>query len=453
MSTTIVEQCHIAPSPGAPAEQILKLLHFDIQFLPFPPRTSLFFYNLKSSQSHFLNTIVPNFKNSLSLTLKHFPSFAGKIVVPSKSDNISIPISKYVSGQDYYPLTIAVSNADFINTTQNHEKFHLAHELPTAIISDSSETMFSVAAAQLTLFPNEGVCVAFSLHHAIGDGPIAAFFLQMLSSINRLNGRMDRMLDEKVLPSYERDVIRDGDRLAVESWRYVKTIMRTYTKPLSLGTNEVRATFVLSKEQMQMLKNVVPGRVSSFTLACAHLWTCLARSAAAAGEVAADDEPKYLCFGADCRGRLDPPLPNAYFGNCLAFVVAESSNKRLRGRDGLLAAVKAIKEAVQTAVGSKNEIMDSSLESFKQFTKRVGKKKMHLVAGSPAMDLYSVDFGWGRPIHIGDGHDRGGVSLLFKSRESEGGLEFGVSMEKVKMDAFAGFFYEGLETDKLRSKI
>ncbi|KAL3613122.1 hypothetical protein CASFOL_043036 [Castilleja foliolosa] len=452
MITTIVEQCHIAPSPGAPAHQILKLLHFDIQFLPFPPRTSLFFYNLKSSQSHFLNTIVPNFKNSLSLTLKHFPSMAGKIVVPSKSDNISIPISKYIFGQDYYPLTIAVSKSDFINTMQNHKHFpDLVPELPPATISDSSETEFSVAAIQLTLFPNEGVCVAFSLLHAIGDGPIAANFAHMLSSINRLNGRMDRILAEKDLPFYERDVIRDGDRIAVESWRYVKTIMRSLAGS-SLSTNEVRATFVLSKEQMQMLKNVVPGRVSSFTVACAHLWTCLARSAAAAGEeVAADDEPKYLCFGADCRGRLDPPLPNAYFGNCLAFVVAESSNKKLiRGRDGLLAAVKAIKEAVQTAVGSQNEIMDSSLESFKQFTKKVGKKKMHLVAGSPSMDLYSVDFGWGRPIHIGDVHDRLGVSFLFKSRESEGGLEFGMSMEKVKMDKFAGFFYA---MDKLRCKI
>ncbi|GFP79914.1 anthocyanin 5-aromatic acyltransferase [Phtheirospermum japonicum] len=378
-----------------------------------------------------------------------------------------MPVSHYVAGQDYFPLTIAISNADFVYLTGYHfrdnDQFHdFVPRLPPATISDSSTIKFPVAAIQVTLFPNQGVCVGFTFLHAIGDGATAVHLIEMWASINRFNGDDSHLLalGEKCLPFYERDVIRDGDRLAMESWRYMKTLLPTTTTTLSsavsLPTHEFRATFVLSKTQIQKLKNLIPDgedRVSSFTVACAHLWTCLVRSAAAAGEEVADDEPEYIGFAADCRGRLDPPLPDTYFGNCLIFVMAESTNRKLRGSEGFLVAAEAVREAVRKAVGDEKAIMDHSFKSIQEMIERLGKR-MHSVAGSPGFDFYTIDYGWGRPIKFDciQG-DHVGLSFFSKSRESQGGIQIGVSMPKAKMDAFAAFFNQGLATDKLWCKI
>ncbi|GFP79913.1 anthocyanin 5-aromatic acyltransferase [Phtheirospermum japonicum] len=466
MTTTIVEQCQVAPLSGAPTEQLLKLLHVDILFLHYPPLKSLLFYSFQCSESHFLDTIVPNLKNSLSLTLKHFPPMAGKLVIPINSDNNSMPVSHYVAGQDYFPLTIAISNADFVNLTgyqsrDNDQFLDFVPQLPRATISDSSTAKFPVAAVQVTLFPNQGVCVGFTIHHAICDGATGVRLMKMWASINRFNGDDSHLLalGEKCLPFYERDVIRDGDRLAMESWSYMKTLLPTTTTTLSsavsLPTHAIRATFVLSRAQIQKLKNLIPAgedRVSSFTVACAHLWTCLARSAAAAGEEVADDEPEYFCIPVDCRRRLDPPLPDTYFGNCSKIVIADSTNGKLKGGEGFLAAAKAIGEAIQKGLSDEKGIMDGSLKSFQELLKGIGKR-MHLVAGSPGFDYYTADYGWGRPIKFDYLQSRVEVSFFGKSRESQGGIEICVLMPKFKMDAFAAFFNQGLTTDMLWCKL
>ncbi|GFP79915.1 anthocyanin 5-aromatic acyltransferase [Phtheirospermum japonicum] len=376
-----------------------------------------------------------------------------------------MPVSHYVAGQDYFPLTIAISNADFVNLTGYHfrdnDQFHdFVPQLSPAAISDSSMAEFPVAAIQVTLFPNQGVSVGFTFLHAIGDAATTVHFMQTWTSINRFNGDDSHLLalGEKCLPFYERDVIRDGDRLAMESWSYMKKLLPAATilsSPVSLPRHAFRATFVLSKAQIQKLKNLIPARevrVSSFTVACAHLWTCLVRSAAAAGEEVANDEPEYFCFTADCRRRLDPPLPDTYFGNCSKFVIADSTNGKLKGEEGFLAAAEAIGEAIQKGVSDKKGIMDGSLKSFQEFVNGLGKK-MHIVAGSPRFDLYATDYGWGRPIKYDFLQGRVEVSCFCKSRESQGGIEIGVSMPKVKMDAFAAFFNQGLATDMLWCKL
>lgn len=115
-NVVILEQCKVTPSPGGDAEKLLLLSEFDIIFLRFPLMQSLLFYDFKCSKSDFLETFVPNFKNSLSLVLKHFSPLAGKIVLPLSSGT---PVSHYIAG-DSIPLTFAQSDADFVHLTGNH---------------------------------------------------------------------------------------------------------------------------------------------------------------------------------------------------------------------------------------------------------------------------------------------------------------------------------------------
>ncbi|KAI3464101.1 hypothetical protein Pfo_020764 [Paulownia fortunei] len=406
MATNIVEQCQVAPSSGAATEQLLPLLHFDTVWLPFHPLENLFFYSFQCSESHFLDTIVPNLKNSLSLTLKHFPPLAGNIIFPLTS---GMPVSHYVAG-DSISLTIALSNADFIHLTGNlsrdADEFHyFVPQLPPAAYLVS-------------------ICIGFTNHHAIADGATLLGFVQAWASINKFNG------DEHLIALGE---------------KYLPMVSST----ISLPTYKVRGTFVLSEAEIQKLKNFVLNkkpaiaRVSSFMVVCAHVWTCLAKSGAAAGEEVADDEPEYLTCPADCRARLNPPLPDTYFGNCLALVLAESTHGKLKGNEGFVAAAQATGEAIQKIVNNGREILHGSENRLLESRKLNGKRVLG-VAGSPRFDLYGTDYGWGRPkkfeaVHI----DCIGSVSLCKSREY-GGVEIGLSMPKVKMDAFAAIFNQGL---------
>lgn len=85
-----------------------------------------------------------------------------------------------------------------------------------------------------------------------------------------------------------------------------------------------------------------PLRFSTFALTCGYVWVCLVRARGDRG-----DETICFSFSADCRNRLEPPVPETYFGNCIASAFAEAKGRDLAGEEGLAAAAEAIGRAVE----------------------------------------------------------------------------------------------------------
>lgn len=453
MAIKIVELCQVPPSAGGAAEQILPLLYFDVAWIPINPTQSLLFYNFQHRESHFLDTIVPNLKNSLSLTLKHFLPLAGKIVTPLSSSGL--PFSHYASGEDSLSLTISVSDSDFFRLTGNHyfrdaAEFHdFISPLPPAVYSSDS-IKFSTTAVRVTLFPNHGVCIGLTCHHAICGaanllGPSG--FIQTWASINKFNG--DSHLCRKMLPSYDRSTVEEACNLTTVFWNQVRKFPPAVSSIPSPPASKVRATFIITEVEIRSFKkflmsqNPSVGRVSSYVAVCAHVWSCMAKAASAAGENVNEDEPEYLSVSIDCRGRLSPPLPQTYFGNCLTFVLAHSTHGRLKGKEGFLEAARAIAAAITTSVDGERGVLGGAEEMYLRRREVAAEKRMIGVSGSHRIDLHCVDFGWGgftklEIIHI---DYNGAISL---SKPKQGGIEVGLSMPKPKMDAFAAIFDKNL---------
>ncbi|XP_073297110.1 phenolic glucoside malonyltransferase 1-like [Primulina huaijiensis] len=445
MAADVLEHCRIEPVPDTVAELTLPLLHFDIPWLYFHPVERLLFFDFPISESRFVESIVPKLKESLLQTLKHFLPLAGNIVHPLDS---SRPYSRFVVG-DSVSLTIAECNKDFNHLTGNHprvsdEFYACVPQLPPATYS-SEAVVFPVLAVQVTLFPDHGICLGFSNHHAIGDASSIVRFIKAWASVNRFGGD-SKLIDDKSLPFYDRTAVEDPEGLDSIYWNMMKKSRPVESPPISFPLNKVRATFVLTKEDVQNLKSFVllkrpEMRVTAFTVTCALVWVCVVKAAAATEEVA-DEEPEYFGFAADCRGRLDPPLPTTYFGNCLAFVKAESTHGLLRGKDGFLVAVECVIKAIQKTVYNEKGILDGAEEWPLEFGKLIGKR-LFGVAGSPRFDLYDSDYGWGRPKKFESASIDSDRSMsLCKSRDSEGGLEIGLSRPKKKLDKFASIFTE-----------
>jgi isoflavone 7-O-glucoside-6''-O-malonyltransferase len=73
--------------------------------------------------------------------------------------------------------------------------------------------------------------------------------------------------------------------------------------------------------------------------------------------------------------------------------------------------------------------------------------KIYSIAGSPRFEVYSIDFGFGKPKKVDmTSTDKTGAFSLSESRNNDGGVEIGLALNKEEMEAFSTFFVHGLES-------
>ncbi|KAL6536875.1 hypothetical protein OROHE_012459 [Orobanche hederae] len=444
-AVTVIDRFDIHPLPKTEADLIQPLLHFDITWLYFHPVQRLLFFDYPCSKPQFVETLVPKLKESLLETLNHFLPLAGNIVHPLNSGR---PFIRF-SGCDSLTLTIAECSSDFNHLTGDHprvadEFYDCVPQLPPAKHSPN-DVVFPVLALQITLFPDHGLCLGFTNHHAIGDASTIVRFIKAWASVSKSGGD-EKLIDDKLLPYYDRTSVEDPEGLDKIYWNLIKRSRAVESPPISFPLSKLRRTFVLTKDDVQKLKNSILKKrqgehITTFTVTCALVWACLVK---AETEEVEDDEPEYFGFAADCRGRLKPPLPVEYFGNCLAFVKAETKHGLLKGNEGFLFAAECIGKAIQKTVYNEKGILDGAENWPLEFGKLIGKR-LFGVAGSPRFDLYDVDYGWGKPKKFESASiDRDTSMSLCKSRDIEGGLEIGLSRPQKNLDAFAAILSEQL---------
>ncbi|GAU29172.1 hypothetical protein TSUD_275910 [Trifolium subterraneum] len=73
--------------------------------------------------------------------------------------------------------------------------------------------------------------------------------------------------------------------------------------------------------------------------------------------------------------------------------------------------------------------------------------RLFSIAGSPRFEVYSFDFGWGKPKKVDvTSIDKTGAFSLSESRNNDGGVEIGLALNKQQMEEFAQVFVQGLES-------
>ncbi|CAN1252660.1 Malonyl-CoA:anthocyanidin 5-O-glucoside-6''-O-malonyltransferase [Linum perenne] len=314
MTTRVIEICHVAPSPPPAADFTLPLTFFDTFCLKFLPVEQIFFYRFPSSATSPIDVIIPRLKRSLSLALRHFLPIAGKLTWPEEAE---IPFVLYKQN-DTVSLTIAESTVDSFDLLS----------VPKLDVSGSNA---AVLALQVTVFC-QGFCVGVTCHHGVFDGKSYAMFLKAWAHISKED------LTEELTPFLDRTIVKDPDGIALEdvkTWMAMNSMKNNNPRSLELPTststisNQVRGIFKLSRQDIDKLKVRVKRQletninsndheatrmdnVSTFVVSFAYTLICIAKAKGT-------DDYKVVKFGfsADCRSRLDPPLPSNYFGNCV----------------------------------------------------------------------------------------------------------------------------------------
>ncbi|KAJ0802448.1 putative anthocyanin 6''-O-malonyltransferase [Helianthus annuus] len=151
------------------------------------------------------------------------------------------------------------------------------------------------------------------------------------------------------LPLYDRVVINPKFDESYLKLAKVENFKEEYQPQKLCGpTNKVRATFILPWTVLNKLKTLVSTQVptlayvSSFTVACAYVWSCMAKTR--------KDELQLFRFVIDCRARMNLPIPLAYFGNCvIGGCKAMENTTLLTGKEGFVNAAKLIGESLHKA--------------------------------------------------------------------------------------------------------
>ncbi|CAL5191100.1 unnamed protein product [Lathyrus oleraceus] len=461
----------VPPSSSTLVKTITPLTFFDIFWLKFHPVERVFFYTLPNSQSHpsfFFQEIVPNLKSSLSLTLQHFLPLAGKILWPSDS---SKPFIKFNPNEDDgVSFLIAESELDFNLVIENSpQEASLSRSLIPLL--ESTDSFASIISIQITLFPKNGFSLGITTHHAVLDGKSTTMFMKAWAYLcNKTIETLDESptLLPKLDPLFNREIIRDPNELALNFtniWIHHMTQKFPNEKLNSLEIfpsepklkDYVRATFKLTREDLDKIKQRVlskweimdtneskskPETLSSFILTCAYLHVTIAK---AMNGVEKEKERFAFVFSVDCRARLEPPIPNNYFGNCVWLQFPDTQPLDFIKEDGVLLVAKCIHEKIKMI--DEKGVLEGAKDCInKLISLRIEGFEIMGVAGSNRFGVYETDFGWGRPEKVEIvSIDRGLTISLAESKDGNGGIEVGVVLKKDEMNLFSSlFFFEGL---------
>ncbi|EOY03695.1 HXXXD-type acyl-transferase family protein, putative [Theobroma cacao] len=372
-------------SPISATEFSHPLTFFDTLWFKFHPVERIFFYQLNvSNPEYFHSVILPKLKRSLSLTLLHY--------------------------------------------------------LPLAAFS-------------------QGFCVGITAHHAILDGRSTTMFVKSWAYLCKQGNTENSSLPPELTPFYDRSVIKDPsglDLLYLKQWlAFTSSDSDPNRRSLIIEQNIrdvpddlVRATFDLSREHIKSLREKVlskldkakPLHLSSFVLTFAYVSTCLIK--ARGGE---SDRTVNFGFAADARSRLNPPIPENYFGNCVLGPLASAKAGNFMDENGFATAAELASDMVKEL--EMNGILEQAEKKLTQFFDVIMEtgKQVISVSGSPRFGVYGADFGWGKPRKVVIvSIDRGGAISLAESRDGSALIEIGLALNKHEMKTFASLFLDGL---------
>ncbi|KAG9451647.1 hypothetical protein H6P81_011612 [Aristolochia fimbriata] len=474
----VVEQRRVSPPPGSVPPSTLTLTFFDVIWLQVPaPVQRLFFYDFSgTSTEDFRRSEFPLLARSLSLALSVFYPLAGRLV-PVPGSDLGDLFIRYSDG-DSVPLTLAESNADYHRLVGNQAKDASESRclVPDPLLLSYSSTEKKppppLVAFQVTVFPGSGVSVGFAMNHVAADGSSSTHFMKSWAAIfcRSAAAAADPDPDPSAVitkfPVFDRRLVGDlHGRVKPEYLEDMKELRvaesiadLTLTRPPKEKETElrrvVRCTFVLTRSHVERLREhltlelVGRPRPSTFVATCAYTWVCLTKARGAnEGRVG------HFCFAADCRTRLDPPVPDAYFGNCIGGTSASVGESELSGGEskwkGLVSAAEAIREAIRRLEeGGPGPVVEEVKALMRRAVAAVrARERLLSVAGSPRLCVYGVDFGWGRPrkVEMVSIESTSAISLA-ESRDEEGGVEIGMVGPEDEMVRFASFFQEALKS-------
>ncbi|XP_027344182.1 coumaroyl-CoA:anthocyanidin 3-O-glucoside-6''-O-coumaroyltransferase 1-like [Abrus precatorius] len=474
MAKDIIDDSQVSPPPHSVTPTILPLTFLDLQWFFSRHATRIFFYQFPHPTQHFLKTALPILKHSLSLTLQHFFPFASNLIVPPQP---RFPYIRYLDG-DSLSFTVAESVADFTTLTSDspqdvNDWQPLVPVLPSPRTMHDGTCEFPLMAIKVTVIPNSGFSICVIFNHVAGDGRTLHHFMKFWASVCKSKGDLASLqaFGSLSLPFHDRDIVNDPKGLKLIYLQDMRNLMSQSTQFAGIlrrvSADKVRANLTFDREQAERMKRWVYLKcnnnshgssgtlhISTFVVTCSLMWVCMIKSELKEKEgsyVTEEyyDEPCNLAFSADCHDHPQFLLPSNYFGNCLVPLVTSVKRSALEGENGVIVAAKAIERMIR---GFKIDALSGAETVMSDFRELVKSgQSLVVIVGSPKLTAYNTDFGWGKPrksevVNL----DSVGTISLTDCRDTQGGVQVGIALERIRMTNFTNIMEQQLSNIAVR---
>lgn len=183
--------------------------------------------------------------------------------------------------------------------------------------------------------------------------------------------------------------------------------------------------------------NPSPKPFSTFQALSSHVWRAITRA-----RVLKPEDITVFCVFADCRKRVEPPMPESYFGNLIQAVFTGTAAGLLGAHPPEFGAgmiQQAIGAHDAKAINARNAEWEASPKIFQW--KDAGVNCV-AVGSSPRFKVYDVDFGFGKPEIVRSGSNNRFDGMVYLYQGKSGGRSIDV---EISLDAGA---MENLEKDE-----
>ncbi|KAM7259808.1 hypothetical protein ACFE04_015549 [Oxalis oulophora] len=442
----VVDEFGVGPPPSSlPTTISLPLTLYDIPLLIRTNKYTfkqLFFYAYPHhSLYHFTQTTIPLLKTSLALTLRYFYPYVSNLILPPAPQK---PHFLFAEGNAISFIVAQCSEVKLLHS--------FAPNLPPAHVSPDGTHVGSLLAVQVTLFPNKGICIGTGISHVVADGRAYHHFVDTWALICRSNCVIE--VDKFLMPSFDRDLIEDPNELEsklLKMWHDHNSSSQgrdslTYDH---FYADVIRSKFFMKRGHIEKLKRYIVNNIThgmeknltTFVVMCSFLWVCFIKSL----ETREEDDNYEVCrlgIPVDMRDRTTG-IPTTYFGNYVPVLFADVRRSELIAQNGLAVAARAIGNCLEELKTNKaSKVAENWVATLSQNS--LGSMHWLMVGGSPKFDIYYKDFGWGFPKKVEILHYSLPCISLSKCRDEEGGIQIGIELKRVELDAFTRLFYQGL---------
>lgn len=252
---------------------------------------------------------------------------------------------------------------------------------------------------QLTWLADGAVALGVGFSHCLCDGVGSAEFLNTFAELARLG-------DFKGKPVWHRDLL-DGtlqphascvDSVTHPEFNRISDLCMFESRFVQENLTPTSVTFdrksIIELKKLALITGQ-QGESSSYTsfeVLSAHIWKAWATSLNLP-----PNQIIKLLFSINVRKRVEPSLPIGYYGNAIVLGCAQTTVKDIT-RKGLNYATKLVKQAKEK-VGNKyvREVVDL-VSQTRASPDSVG---VLILSQWSKLGLDRVDFGMGRPVHVG----------------------------------------------------
>ncbi|XP_030475161.1 BAHD acyltransferase DCR [Syzygium oleosum] len=431
VSLQTIKKTHVKPRKKLGRREC-QLVTFDLPYLAFYYNQKLMFYKGGDFEG-----MVAKLKDGLEQVLEEFYQLAGKL----GKDEEGVFRVEYDDDLDGVEVVEAAAEAVAMEDLAAEEGTGIFKDLiPCNGILNLEGLHRPLLAIQLTKL-KDGLAIGCAFNHAVLDGNSTWHFMSSWAQacggspavsaspfLDRTKSRNTRVKLDLSLPPDPSSLSSNGD--------HAKS-----APPPPLLREKV---FRFSESSINKLKSTINSSTpsdgsmpfSTFQALSVHIW----RHVTKARDLKPEDVTVFTVF-VDCRKRVDPPMPETYFGNLIQAIFTGTAAGLLMAHPPQFGAgiiQKAILAHDAKAIEERNKQWESEPKIF-QF-KDAGTNCV-AVGSSPRFKVYEVDFGWGRPEGVRSGSNNRFDGMVYLYQGKSGGrsidveitLEAGV-MEKLQLD-------------------